>query len=170
MYPDAYIQYLAHFHGDRDYFECHEILEEYWKGTNEGKHSVWVGFILLAVSNYHFRRGNKEGSGRTLRKAITIFENQIQNQSFGIDMEYLIKLSKERLISIQLDEVYSSFDLPITDMTLLAKCQTICHLKGFHWGQNSNLDDLNLIHRHLTRERRGIILERQNAIAKRNAK
>ncbi|MEH7501602.1 DUF309 domain-containing protein, partial [Neobacillus drentensis] len=29
MYPTEYIQFLAHFHGDRDYFECHELLEDY---------------------------------------------------------------------------------------------------------------------------------------------
>ncbi|MFZ3196347.1 MAG: DUF309 domain-containing protein, partial [Bacillus mycoides] len=27
MYPTEYIQFLIHFHGDYDYFECHEILE-----------------------------------------------------------------------------------------------------------------------------------------------
>lgn len=33
MYPEAYIEYLAEFHGSRDYFECHELLEEHWKKT-----------------------------------------------------------------------------------------------------------------------------------------
>lgn len=77
MYPDAYIQFLVHFHGDRDYFECHEILEEYWKETIKGdKQSIWVGLIMLAVSNYHFRRNNNSGAQRTLQKAISIFENK----------------------------------------------------------------------------------------------
>lgn len=31
MYPAEYLEYLVYFHADRDYFECHEILEEYWK-------------------------------------------------------------------------------------------------------------------------------------------
>ena len=31
VYPEAYIEYLMYFHGNRDYFECHEVLEEYWK-------------------------------------------------------------------------------------------------------------------------------------------
>ncbi|PAD68333.1 hypothetical protein CHH83_14265, partial [Bacillus sp. 7586-K] len=31
MYDQEYIDFLVHFHCDRDYFECHEILEEHWK-------------------------------------------------------------------------------------------------------------------------------------------
>lgn len=31
MYPEAYVAFLHEFHTTRDYFECHEILEEYWK-------------------------------------------------------------------------------------------------------------------------------------------
>ena len=30
-YPEAFISYLIEFHATRDYFECHELLEEYWK-------------------------------------------------------------------------------------------------------------------------------------------
>ena len=58
-FPQKYIEYLVHFHGDRDYFECHEILEEYWKKIDNGnKESIWVGLIQLAVANYHHRRKN----------------------------------------------------------------------------------------------------------------
>lgn len=31
VYPEAYVAFLHEFHTTRDYFECHEILEEYWK-------------------------------------------------------------------------------------------------------------------------------------------
>ena len=31
QYPEAYTDYLCYFHGARDYFECHEVMEEYWK-------------------------------------------------------------------------------------------------------------------------------------------
>jgi len=33
MYPEPYLEYLIQFHAERDYFECHEILEEYWKSA-----------------------------------------------------------------------------------------------------------------------------------------
>ena len=77
MYPSEYIQFLAHFHGDRDYFECHELLEDYWKKTDSrNKNSIWVGFILLSVSLYHHRRNNFSGAQRTLATAIKFFELQ----------------------------------------------------------------------------------------------
>ncbi|WP_218197281.1 DUF309 domain-containing protein, partial [Pseudomonas sp. 2995-1] len=63
-YPDAYIEYLIEFHGTRDYFECHEIMEEYWK-KNKEKH--WHTLIQLAVAIYHERQHNYDGSLRLYR-------------------------------------------------------------------------------------------------------
>ncbi len=57
MYAKAYIEYLAHFHGTRDYFECHEVLEEHWKAVDpKNRSSVWVLLIQIAVSMYHARQ------------------------------------------------------------------------------------------------------------------
>ena len=42
MYPTEYIQFLIHFHGDYDYFECHEILEEYWKTKPRGNRDHYL--------------------------------------------------------------------------------------------------------------------------------
>lgn len=53
MYPKAYIEYLVHFHSDRDYFECHEILEEHWK--QDGRNKGWLVLIQTAVAFYHYR-------------------------------------------------------------------------------------------------------------------
>ena len=48
-YPEAYIDFLVHFHGDRDWFECHERLEEYWKEhPDDPKSDTWVGLIQVA--------------------------------------------------------------------------------------------------------------------------
>lgn len=69
-YPDAYIRYLAEFHGTRDYFECHEILEEYWKEhPGDEQAQLWHGLIQIAVGQYHLRRGNREGARKMLRSA-----------------------------------------------------------------------------------------------------
>lgn len=164
MYPEAYIQFLVHFHGDRDYFECHEILEEYWKETKEGKQSIWVGLILLAVSNYHFRRGNKDGAGRTLKKAIGIFQNQRNPFQLGMPLTELVDSLKKQLIAIEKGKAYTSINLPITDRELLEECQRRCNEKGFIWGNDSNLGDLHLIHRHSVRDRSEVLKERHNAI------
>ncbi|MER2115318.1 MAG: DUF309 domain-containing protein, partial [Solibacillus isronensis] len=31
LFHPLFIDYCAYFNGNNDYFECHEVLEEYWK-------------------------------------------------------------------------------------------------------------------------------------------
>lgn len=171
MYSDAYIRYLVHFHGDRDYFECHEILEEHWKQTSTDKQSIWVGFILLAVSNYHYRRGNYSGAFKSLNKALTIFQKQITHGvSLGIDCPSLITLLHDRSNAIQSGLPYASFNIPFSDSDLVNRCQQICQEKGYIWGTDSDPKRIDLIHRHALRDRSEVILERKAAIEIRNKK
>lgn len=169
-YPKAYIQYLAHFHGDRDYFECHEILEEYWKATDPGnKDSIWVAFILLAVSNYHYRRKNFAGARRTLVKAENIFKKAPHScQRLGIDPDALFELLGKREMNLNNGSPYSSFNLPIMDPALLKLCGNECKENGFQWGSRSNLTDVDLINRHSSRDRSEVISERKLALDEKN--
>ncbi|MFZ7945113.1 MULTISPECIES: DUF309 domain-containing protein [Bacillaceae] len=172
MYPKEYIQFLAHFHGDRDYFECHEILEEYWKNTDcRNKSSIWVGLILLAVSTYHHRRSNFNGARRTLEKAIKIFETQAGwLRKLGLEKQLLNDLLTVRLSLIEKEAAYSSFDLPICDSTLLKMCENYCVKAGFPWGKDSDYTNISLIHRHTLRDRSGVIEERHQSLKMRKGK
>ncbi|WP_342432183.1 DUF309 domain-containing protein [Neobacillus sp. FSL H8-0543] len=166
MYPEEYIHFLAHFHGDRDYFECHEILEEYWKKSNDqSKDSIWVGLILLAVSAYHHRRANFNGAGRTLNKAIHIFTSQ-QNTlpKIGLEKQTLFSLLTNQLAIIKKEEAYQSYHLPITDPFLLKDCIKKCEQIGYSWNTASNLSDKSLVDRHILRDRSSVIQERIDAI------
>lgn len=162
LYPDEYIQFLTHFHGDRDYFECHEVLEEYWKKTASGnKDSIWVGLILMAVSTYHHRLNNFNGAKRTLEKAITIFENQHESlKQLGLDPQQLLQILSERLALITTEHTYKSFQLPINDPLLLEQCAAICNQLNIRWGQDSDLANITLIQRHKLRDRTDVIQER----------
>ncbi|ETI70374.1 DUF309 domain-containing protein [Neobacillus vireti] len=162
MYPQEYIQFLTHFHGDRDYFECHEVLEELWKKTDSGnKDSSWVGLILLAVSTYHHRRGNFKGAKRTVEKALKIFETPA---NLGLDIPRLNSLLKERLALIETETAYTSFELPICDPVLLGVCKKSCARAGLVWGQESDITNLSLIHRHKLRDRTDVIRERDQSL------
>ncbi|SDM47321.1 DUF309 domain-containing protein [Bacillus sp. OK048] len=169
MYPKAYIQFLAHFHGDRDYFECHEILEEYWKESNERKkNSIWVGFILLAVSRYHQRRKNFIGAKRTLEKAIKILSIQESRPNIqGLDSGSLFPLLSKLLDQINHEESYQSINLQIADPILLDACIKECRSKGFIWGQESDLGDESIVHRHKLRDRTYVTEERIEALKNR---
>ena len=169
MYQKEYISYLAHFHGDRDYFECHEILEEYWKQVDPcNKESIWVGFIQLAVSNYHYRRANFNGAKRTLEKALKIFNHQAKSLiNLGLDQHILIPLLNERLFKIEKETPYESFDLPISDYSLVEECIKTSRIQGFTWGNKSDLTNKGIVHRHKLRDRTSIIQERNLAIKSR---
>lgn len=170
MYPQEYIEFLAHFHGDRDYFECHEILEEYWKEVDPGnKSSIWVGFILLAVANYHHRRKNFQGAGRTLQKALAIFKENLQDlEALGIDKQTFLSDLTAKQKDIRLEKNYSSYNIPIYDQSLIFRCKELCHLKNFTWCSDSELTNEDLIHRHSRRDRTAVIQERQTALNKRH--
>jgi predicted metal-dependent hydrolase len=169
LYPHEYIQYLAHFHGDRDYFECHEILEDYWKNQERGnKDSVWVGLIQLAVACYHHRRSNFRGAKKTLEKAVEIFKKEEQRLScLGLNKMELFTLLNERYIAIEKNQPYSSFNLPINDPHLIQQCQTHCLKHGIIWGSHSDLNNNSLVDRHKLRDRTSIISKRLCAL-KRN--
>ena len=168
-YPISYIQYLTHFHGDRDYFECHEILEEYWKATDAGnKKSIWVALILLAVSNYHHRRKNFRGALRTLDKALEIFsEDPGATSRLGIDPELLSGTLRKRKENLLNKVPYTSFNLPLYDSDLKILCLEECKQNGFTWGTNSNLENHDLIHRHSQRDRSDVISDRKMALEER---
>lgn len=170
MYSQEFIHYLAHFHGDRDYFECHEILEEYWKKVDEkNKDSILVAFIGLAVSNYHHRRNNFSGALKTLKKAIQIFQQKREEISrYGLNSSQLIDILQKRFYEIQRFKKYSSFNLPIIDMKLIQLCVETCAEKGFNWCQLSDLSNKDLIHKHINRDRSGVINERNRAREKKS--
>ncbi|MBM7701669.1 DUF309 domain-containing protein [Metabacillus iocasae] len=163
MYPQAYIDYLVHFHGDRDYFECHEILEEHWKEDEAKKRKrIWVGLIQIAVSLYHQRRKNNRGAYRMLKSAIFILEQEHEDLSkLGLDTDALFLLLKERLSSIKKEQPYESLFLPISDQHLLTSCMHRSKQKNILWWSNSDLTNTFIINRHTLRDRSDVVAERQ---------
>lgn len=171
MYPSEYIHFLAHFHGDRDYFECHELLEDYWKKTDpRNKDSVWVGFILLSVSAYHHRRSNFSGAERTLRKAIMILKLQSDSLTkLGLNKVDFYHLLNRQISALQKGDSYRSISLPICDPDLLEYAKKACEQRGFIWGNESDLTNNSLVHRHKLRDRSSIIEERNRSLKTRKS-
>nr|WP_307342000.1 DUF309 domain-containing protein [Caldalkalibacillus uzonensis] len=161
MYPKAYVDYLIHFHASRDYFECHEVLEEYWKSQPD-REPVWVGLIQVAVALYHHRRGNFNGAAKMLASARQILDReQGAVQKLGLDPSALIKQLTEQLNDIQDLKPYTSFNLPITDPQLLQHCRQVCQENNLTWGTRSDPDNAFLIHKHKLRDRSDVIRERE---------
>ncbi|MRX71058.1 DUF309 domain-containing protein [Bacillus lacus] len=168
MYPEPYVTYLVHFHGDRDYFECHEVLEEYWKeDPSGGRKSYLVGLIQIAVGLYHYRRGNSSGATRMLANAIRILSREKDAvSSLGLEEEKLFSLLKETLKNIQDGLPYKSIDLPINDPALLHLCREEAERKHIHWGTASDIENSFLINKHSLRNRSSVIEEREKQLKK----
>jgi len=54
----------------REFFECHEVLEEVWTPERGPRRLFLQSLIHVAVGFYHHGRGNPVGAARQLRKAL----------------------------------------------------------------------------------------------------
>ncbi|WP_442604008.1 DUF309 domain-containing protein [Paenibacillus sp. KN14-4R] len=162
-YPQAYIDYLIYFHADRDFFECHEVLEEYWKEHPSDPFSeTWVGLIQVAVGLYHHRRGNLAGARKMLGSSLLRMHTD-HIEKLGLDMKLLAQRISHITDRLQVSDLvdYEDMDLPICDKELLEICLNQCEINHKMWGSPSPMTDRDLIHKHTLRDRSGVIAERQ---------
>ncbi|MGY4690176.1 DUF309 domain-containing protein [Salibacterium sp. K-3] len=155
MYLDAYIQFLVQFHASRDYFECHEILEDYWKEHDPGnRSSVWVGLIQTAVGLYHHRRSNRRGAEKIWKSARSILaENTKQLHELALDAHTLQQQLDEAVLNVQHDGPFHDINLPLTDPALIQHCKQECRRLSLEWQQSSDTSNHQLVHRHILRHR-----------------
>lgn len=169
QYPEAYIRYMAEFHGTRDFFECHEIMEEYWKSCGDGPlKPIWLGLIQVAVSRYHERRGNFPGALKMITQACRNLSEEGLNV-IGIDAHEMLRQLSELRRELE-DAVrggvkpYRELDLPIRDPELLRQCREACDREGFVWLAPSPYHDASVIHRHKLRDRSAVVEERRRSL------
>lgn len=169
-YPDEYIQYLAEYYGSRDYFECHEIMEEYWKEHPDSKLAIcWLVLIRIAVALYHARRGNRAGAVKLMGKAAQEADEALFEQ-LGIDGPKL-KSQLERTYAewgARTTIAYIDLELPITDEALLESARGRSAACGYPWRIGGQEAGEAVIDRHKLRDRSDVIAARE-ASAKRKA-
>ncbi len=167
-YPQPYVEYLIEFHGTRDYFECHEIMEEFWKENIEDEHRhIWLGLIQIAVGLYHHRTGNVNGALKMMSGALKQL-SKMDASKLAIDRESLLALISDRIAqlsatSIENSVAYTDFDLPLTDEGLIRHCQSLCSERQLHWCAPSDVNNRELIYRHTLRDRSDVIAARHAA-------
>ncbi|MBY0201895.1 DUF309 domain-containing protein [Paenibacillus cucumis (ex Kampfer et al. 2016)] len=72
-YEPLYIDYLIYFNRDRDYFECHEVLEELW--LERDRDPLYKGLLQIAVGLYHYRNRNFRGGRMMLQSSLELLES-----------------------------------------------------------------------------------------------
>jgi predicted metal-dependent hydrolase len=60
-YSPLYLQGIALFN-ERDFFECHEVLEDVWRSCEPNSRLFYQGLIQAAVGLLHFANGNTVGA------------------------------------------------------------------------------------------------------------
>lgn len=157
MHPQhntLFIDYCAYFNGNEDFFECHEVLEEYWKAIAPGdKNHPLVGLIQLATGLYHWRRGNQIGATRILQKALKNFRYNVNSVFYeAIDYELLLLQTKLAIQHTQAGDAFYAFKLPIT--------LELQPLVAARINKLPTSTSEYLLHKHMLRDRSHILTER----------
>ncbi|KYG58908.1 DUF309 domain-containing protein [Planococcus maritimus] len=151
-----FLQYIIHFNDEKDYFECHEVGEEYWKQiAPKDKMHPLTGWIQLAVGMYHWRRSNYPGALRSLIRAKPkLAEPGIWTE--GFDHPQLMQLLTESIQGVTNREPFEHRDLPLVPGELV---QAVEEQKQHYLAPE--LDEHFLMHKHRLRDRTEIIALRQ---------
>lgn len=158
----SFIQYLVEFHVTRDFFECHEIMEEHWKASPNNEFSnLWVAFIQIAVAQYHDRRKNKRGAELMYTSAYNKFLNYRDNVT-DVDLQQLCNDISKRLQ--QLFEPYYDLNIIIRNKQLLHNYHKAVLEHHRKRGSATFHISNDVINRHKTRDRSDIILAREAAL------
>lgn len=154
-----FIEFIVYFNENEDYFECHEVLEEYWKSLeNRTKAHPLTAFILLSTAMYHWRRDNFDGAYRTLRKAQKNFATFSEQTAYYelLDFTQLQNDIKTSLVQLSSQNTFQPFKICIcsSDLQLIVdRKKPVMSLLAF--GSDS------IIHKHMLRDRTDILKERE---------
>ena len=67
------------------FFECHDTLEEVWRGTRGPARDFLQGLIQISVGFYHLRNGNSAGGESQLFKGLKNLESYGASYA-GVDL------------------------------------------------------------------------------------
>ena len=155
----------------QDYFECHEIMEEAWKSKAERtKEDPEVFLILMAVGEYHYRRGNIAGAVKSYRKALSIFDRRPFALEKGGLEPSIISIMESRLADMH-DVRFSPLEFPLTQNILMELNST--YLPGMpyesflKWRKMRHVTDEFTVNKHRMRDRRQVESDREAALKKR---
>ncbi|KMY54659.1 hypothetical protein AC623_12575 [Bacillus sp. FJAT-27231] len=164
-FPLPYLSFLVYFHENHDYFECHEVLEEYWKEkTDQSRDSVWVGLIQAAVSLYHHRRGNLPGAQKLAGKALKIFKKRKDELiALGIDSETLINQFTHRLQEIKAGTSFTDMTIPFADQKVVQQYRHFLESGALSLENDPNY----LYNKHLARDRSQVLAAREQSLRER---
>jgi predicted metal-dependent hydrolase len=75
---------------EREYFACHEVLEDLWRRESGERKQFYHGLIHCAVALYQVKRQNAVGASRQLVRA-QVKLSRFGPEYFGVDVKELVQ-------------------------------------------------------------------------------
>jgi predicted metal-dependent hydrolase len=101
----ARLEHGIRLFNEREFFVCHEVLEEEWTPERGPRRLFLQALIHMAVGLYHASRGNPVGAGRQIRKGLRKLSGYLPSCE-GIDTERLHREMAAVLERIEAGENY----------------------------------------------------------------
>lgn len=70
MIDDPRLDEAARLFNEREFFACHDVLEEVWNETVGAERDLYQGLIHVAVALFHFTEGNYGGARKMYHSAV----------------------------------------------------------------------------------------------------
>ena len=109
-YKPLYVAYLVYFNRDRDYFECHEVLEELWLAENNDIR--YKGLLQIAVALFHVRNHNIRGGLKMFKSALSYLA-PYPKELLGINLDKLKQEVADYIRKLSTPNVIDFYDLSI---------------------------------------------------------
>ena len=149
-----WIQYLYEFHMTRDYYACHDYLEEMWFEYGNPQNHLLMAFIQLAVALYHYRADNLRGARLLIDKAATIFElNNDQIEGYGINQEHLFIVLNDIKRDLAHHRIFKDVNLTFKDLKLKEQIEMMAYSQHLPIYPSSDLNNLHLVFKHRFKHR-----------------
>jgi len=118
-YDEKFVHFIVLFNIDRDYFECHEVMEELW--LEEGRNRFYQGLLQVAVGLHHWRNDNLSGAVKLFTAALEKLQPSGDVQH-GLDLKQLKADTRQALELLLADgeapPAFRSFDIRVLDAEL----------------------------------------------------
>ncbi|TVY04142.1 DUF309 domain-containing protein [Cohnella terricola] len=112
---ERFVAFVTYFNRDRDYFECHEVMEELW--LENGRSSLLQGLLQAAVGLHHWDNGNRSGAVKLMKASLDKLGGY-PDEMLGLDLRSLrdeLEISLEALAAAPDHALFRAFRLNVLD-------------------------------------------------------
>lgn len=101
---------------ERDYFECHEVLEEIWiEETNcTTKNHPAIPLLQFSVALLHWKRENYSGAFKVFQNSFVHLKgSETDLNRLGVDSTRLKEMIKELMLEVENRSTYRFIQIPL---------------------------------------------------------